>query len=91
MPHERSGSAKAFQGPEAVLRALGYVGHPTSASKLGTPLGVEWAADLTAWTEMRHRMVHRGETPYVRRAHAGACVELVTSIAGAVDAIVVGE
>jgi hypothetical protein len=84
-------SAKAFQGPEAVLRALSYVGHPRSASQLGAELGADWARELAAWTDMRHRMVHRGETPYVRRADAGECVDLVTKVADTVDVIALGQ
>lgn len=83
-------SAKAFQGPEAVKRALGYVGCSPSAAELDRSIGSGWAGDLTSWTTMRNGMVHRAETPYIRRADAAKCVDLVIRIVATVEGWVNG-
>lgn len=82
-------STKSFQGPEAVQRTLALVGKPVKAATLAKALGDDWASELAHWTDMRHRMVHRAEKPYIRRRNAGACLRLVTNVAEAVDKIVV--
>lgn len=84
-------SSKAFQGPEAVTRALGFVGHPMTTKALEVSLGPIWAAELTDWTIKRHGMVHRAETPYIKRADAGRCVALIRKIVDAVDQVVAGS
>jgi hypothetical protein len=43
------------------------------------------AADLDDWTDVRHRIVHRGEKPRTPRAQARRLVELVRSIALTID------
>jgi hypothetical protein len=83
-------SLKSFHGPEAVIRALGYLGHRTTVAALEPNIGAQWARRLTEWTQMRHGMVHRAETPYIRRTDADNCVHLVMKIVEATDAIVVG-
>lgn len=82
---------KSFQGPEAVVRALGYLGHRTTVAALEPDIGNQWARRLTEWTKMRHGMVHRAETPYIRRTDAEACVQLVVRIVEVTDSIVVGK
>ena len=84
-------SSKAFHGPEAVIRALGFVGCPTNERVLASQLGEDWATQLREWTDKRHRMVHRAEQPYIRRADAGRCVDLVRRIVSVVDESVAGS
>lgn len=43
------------------------------------------ARDLDYWTQVRHAIIHRGETPRVRRDKADTCVSLVRDIIDAVD------
>jgi hypothetical protein len=45
-------STKSFQGPEAVFRALGYIGKLTSQDALNARIRVNWAQELRVWTEM---------------------------------------
>lgn len=78
-------SMKSFQGPEAVTRALVFMGQPKSAEELNADLGASWAGDQTDWTKKRHGMVHRAENPYVRRHHAKGCAALVERIVEVVD------
>jgi hypothetical protein len=84
-------SAKSFQGPDAVVRALGFVGHRTTVAQLEPAIGSGWAKQLADWTVMRHDIVHRAKMPYIRRIPAGECVELITKIAEAVDYLVLDE
>jgi hypothetical protein len=83
-------STKSFQGPEAVFRALGYIGKLTSQDALNARIRVNWAQELRVWTEMRHQLVHRAGKVYVKREKAGHCVQLIWLIEAAVESIAVG-
>jgi hypothetical protein len=74
-----------------VVRALGYLGCGAKAEQLGPIVGASWRAELQAWTEMRHGLVHRAETPYVRRAQAEDCVRLIDRLVRAIDHLVLGD
>jgi hypothetical protein len=45
------------------------------------------AADLDDWTDMRHRIVHRGEAPSVRRPAGRRCVLLVEHLGIAINEV----
>jgi hypothetical protein len=74
-------SSKSFQGPEAVTRAASYVGIGLAWPELDAQVGVKAAARLTAYTQMRHHIVHRGEHPAIRRENAQEAIDLVDGIA----------
>lgn len=74
-------STKSFQGPEAVVRACRYIG-----------IDFDWgamqggaAAKLRNFSEERNLIVHRGGKPYIKRDKAQDCIDLVASIAQAVN------
>lgn len=56
-------------------------GHPVTVwdavKAAGFPNG---ARDLDDWTEKRHKVIHRGESPRVNRTPAQKCVDLITTI-----------
>jgi len=66
------------------------VGRSTSVRELTALIGETWATELASWTTMRHGLVHRAEQPYVRRADAGRCIELVCKVESVVDEIIAG-
>ena len=78
-------SQKSFQGPEAVRRAMEYVGCTVTWGDFDKATSKKTAERLQHFTEQRHRMVHRGARPSVGRATAGECVELVETIAGLIN------
>lgn len=84
-------ATKAFQGPEAVMRAMAFVGCTLTAPEIEARLGRPWTSQLAEFTRMRHQMVHRGESPYIRRQHAGECVDLVSQLVEAIDFVVAGN
>lgn len=85
---ERWLAAKSFQGPEAVARSLSYLGKFSEVMSLDHSVTPTWRSDLEQWTQMRHGLVHRAESPYVRRADAGRCLDLVEQIVVAIDHLV---
>lgn len=78
-------SQKSFQGPEAVMRALSYMGCGLKWDAFDAESGKDTAEGLTHFTDLRHKMVHRGEKPTIGRASAGECVDLVEAIAKLVN------
>ncbi len=78
---------KSFQGPEAVVRVLGYLGLET---KGGVDALVEEGASarLQSLTEQRHNVVHRATSDRITRDDATNAVDLVESVASAVNALV---
>lgn len=83
-------SSKSFQGPEAVVTAMGYVGAVISWQQFNDASGVDAAARLTHFTKMRHGIVHRGE-PDIKRKQADECVSLVEVMAHTIDNSVVSS
>ena len=45
------------------------------------------AKELDTWTDIRHRIVHRGEKPRVWREHARECIRLLEALAAEVDQV----
>lgn len=76
---------KTFHGPQAVVKATGYVGCSVTWATLNELAGVDVPKELQKFTDMRHEIVHRGARPYVRRHHAESCVDLVGTIAKTVN------
>lgn len=83
-------STKSFQGPAAVIRALGYVGLAVNAAHLGQTIGTTWSEELTRWTDMRHQLVHRAAKPYIKRVDAGQCYDLISEVEAAAEQLVTG-
>lgn len=84
-------STKAFQGPEAVMRAMAFVGCTLTTAEIDARLGRPWTSKLAEFTGMRHQMVHRGQSPYIRRKHAGECVDLISQLVETIDYVVSGN
>jgi len=76
---------KSFQGSEKVASALNYLGSGHSIADLDEITGVGTAAELDRITKERHQIVHKGTKPYTKRDLAAKAVDLVQSIAGAID------
>ncbi|GAA4361929.1 hypothetical protein [Angustibacter luteus] len=73
--------SKSFHGVEKVKSAASMAGlrFPT-----GLPAG--WEGTLTAFTEDRHQIVHRGQAPAYTRAKATECVDLIALIGQRINA-----
>jgi hypothetical protein len=81
---------KAFQGTEAVKRAMGYVGIEVPGDGMDGWLNRPGSTALLAeFTKMRNGIVHRGEQPKLKAGKAGECIQLVSAIAKKVNASVV--
>lgn len=76
---------KSFQGVARVANALTYVGVALTIGDFDQHTGVNTAERLEHYTELRHQMVHRGAKPSVVRNHAQECVDLIASMAGAIN------
>jgi HEPN superfamily RiboL-PSP-like protein len=74
-------SLKSFHGPEAVIRATGYVGSDFSWTEIDKVTASKAAERLEHFTDMRHGIVHRGKSPYIRRDQAKEVVTLTKAIA----------
>lgn len=79
-------SQQSFQGPEAVTRALSYVGSSLTWPDFDATCGGNAAERLQSFTTMRHQIVHRGASPHVSRLSAGECVDVMQRIVRLVDA-----
>jgi hypothetical protein len=77
-------SVKSFYGPEAVVRAAGYIGAAFTWDDMA--LGATPAQELSRFTDMRHVIVHRGKKPNIVRQTAQDCVDLVGRIGEALNA-----
>jgi len=77
---ERWLTTKTFHGPQAVIKAAGYVGCSVNWDLLNADTGLDVPQELRKFTDMRHEIVHRGARPYVRRHHAQTCVDIVGAI-----------
>ncbi|WP_166677563.1 HEPN domain-containing protein [Amycolatopsis arida] len=76
---------KSFQGPEKVVNALGYLGCPISWQDFDESSGVATATELRRITDGRHKIVHRGQKPYIKRALAKEAVTLISNMADLID------
>lgn len=77
---------KSFQGVEQVMNALRYVGLTVTMDDFDAVTKVNTARDLAHYTEMRHKLVHRGAQPALSRSQAGRCVSLVSGMGATVNA-----
>ncbi len=82
-------SAKSFQGPAKLTTALSYTGCAIDWPAFDKQTGLNTAERLAHYTEMRHQIVHRGESPPIVRANAAQCVNLVHVVATLVNAAAV--
>jgi hypothetical protein len=76
---------KSFQGPEKVASALGYLGCAISWTDFDIATGVTSATELRRVTDERHKIVHRGQKPYITRELAEKTVTLIASMATLID------
>ena len=82
-------SQKTFQGPEAVVKALGYVGCTLTWSDFDQASAANAAERLKHYTDLRHKMVHSGAKPNLARSSAEECIRIVEAIAAEVNRDVV--
>jgi hypothetical protein len=81
---------KSFMGVHGLLRALRLVGCSKTIEELAVATyEPKLAAELAYFTDVRHRLVHRGERVDVSKPRAWECTALVRRIAVFVDADVV--
>jgi hypothetical protein len=67
-------------------RALKLVGCPLGVDDLAKALHrPDLAAELGRYTDIRHRVIHRGENVRVTKEMASDCAELVWYLVGAID------
>ena len=79
-------SAKSFQGPEAVVRALSYLDLSQAGKDLDALSGLsDTASTLTKFTKMRHEIVHRAANPQVKLDGANECIVLVNALAKGIN------
>ena len=76
---------KSFQGVARVTNALGYLGVAMTIRDFDQHTGVNTAERLEFYTAMRHAIVHRGARPNVVRNSAKECVEMIASMAEAIN------
>lgn len=77
---------KSFQGVARVANALTYVGVSLGIGDFDQHTGVNTAERLEHYTDLRHRIVHRGAKPAVVRNNAQQCVDLIARMAKAINA-----
>ncbi|WP_139246034.1 hypothetical protein [Geodermatophilus amargosae] len=82
---------KSWHGPTGVASALGFLACPVPWRDFDTVTGLDTAKELDRITTDRHDIVHRGGTPYIKRALAEESVTLVEGIARHVDKEVVAQ
>jgi hypothetical protein len=76
---------KSFQGPEKVAGALSYLGCAIGWTDFDTTTGVVSATELGRVTDERHKIVHRGQKPYITRDLAEKAVTLISGMADLID------
>jgi hypothetical protein len=77
--------SKSFHGVEKIVAGLRYVGVQMDESNLPP----DWRKSLNAFTDQRHKIVHRGIKPAVTRDKAQACTDLIEAIASAINRVAV--
>lgn len=76
---------KSFHGPEKVQAALSYIGCLITWQGFDNATNVDTASELTRITGERHRIVHRGAKPYVKRSSTKQAHDLVETVAKLID------
>jgi len=71
---------RVMHGAKAVRQVIDWCSLGLSNNDFDTPQFPNALASLDEWTELRHRIVHRGELPRMRRADAADVILLVRSI-----------
>lgn len=76
------------QGSKAVAAAVQRTGRPPADlwNALGGAGYPDAAGRLDDWTEIRHQIVHRGQSPQVRRPQARGFIDLAIAMVDRVDA-----
>jgi hypothetical protein len=69
--------------------ACGYVGCQLTWADFDKATRVDTAAELEHFTKMRHSIVHRGYQPKLMRSRAGDCVDLIDTVATAINSDIV--
>lgn len=83
---------KSFMDVHGLSRALRLVGCGLNVGDVTAKAGrVRLAADLGRYTDMRHRIVHRGENVRVTKDMAWDCAALVRAIVATVDQAIVDK
>ncbi|GMA22270.1 hypothetical protein GCM10025864_44960 [Luteimicrobium album] len=73
--------SKSFHGVSAVVNGLKYCG--VDLSEVGLP--TNWRARVEHFTEMRHKIVHRGMRPSLTVENATECVDLMGRLAANIN------
>lgn len=83
---------KSFMDVHGLTRALRLVGCGLSTGDVASRAGrANLAADLGRYTDMRHRIVHRGKNVRVTKDMAWDCARLVRAIVDTVDQAILDE
>lgn len=72
---------KSFHGVAKIMNGIKYIGVTLDDSIL--PEG--WQKTLDQYTEMRHQIVHRGDTSTVRLENARECAELIEALGQSIN------
>ena len=80
---------KSFQGVQQVHSALSYVGITKSLTDFDATTGKNTAERLAHFTGLRHKIVHRGFKPDIKRDVAIECIDLIAAIANEVNSDIV--
>ena len=83
---------KSFMGVPGLLRAMRLVGCPVTTDDLAREVDrPKFASEYGRYTDLRHRIIHRGENVKVTKHMARDCAELIWNLVGAVDDLVADE
>ncbi len=80
-------TAVSAHGSKAVARTLQMVDANTANvwSSVSSNGSSDPAKKLDDWTDIRHRIVHRGERPRTHRVRARECLDLIAAIVDAIE------
>jgi len=78
-------STKSFQGVTQVNKAVAYIGLQEPWAKVEEATGSSAKSRLEHFTQMRHKIIHRGYKPHLRKEDAVECVEVVAAIAREIE------
>lgn len=82
-------STKSFQGVTQVNKAVAYLGLQEPWARVEEWTGRSAKSRLEHFTQMRHRIIHRGYKPQLKKEDAVECVDLVEKIAQEIDGQIV--
>ena len=83
---------KSFMDVSGLLRACNLVGCNTTVAQLAIDTNrPDLGTELGTYTNVRHRMLHRGENPKVLKDNAKKCAAMVRDIVNAVEAKVIAK